>query len=144
MKILIFTEGTILMHKNAAGLNREEIVKQVENKEKSVHDYASYIPIGNAVAKTKSWQNQGTEIIYLTSRKSQKEIDEISEVLKQYNFPEGLLLNRKGNQEYKDIAEQIMPDILVEDDCESIGGTNEMTYTHIRSDLKSKIKSVPI
>lgn len=30
MRILIFTEGRIIMHKNAAGHSREEIVKQVE------------------------------------------------------------------------------------------------------------------
>ena len=33
-------------------------------------------------------------------------------------------------------------DIMIEDDCESIGGEIEMTYPHIRADLKSKIKSV--
>lgn len=144
MKILIFTEGTILMHKNASGLKREEIVKQVQDKKSSVHDYGSYIPVGNAVHKIKSWRNQGAEILYLTSRKTAKEINEISEVLRKYNFPEGQLLNRKDNQGYKDVAEEIMPDILIEDDCESIGGTDEMTYTHIRSDLKERIKSIPI
>ena len=29
-----------------------------------------------------------------------------------------------------------MPDVLIEDDCESIGGEKEMTYTNIREDLK--------
>ncbi|MBU1868283.1 hypothetical protein KJ608_02360 [Patescibacteria group bacterium] len=37
-----------------------------------------------------------------------------------------------------------MPDILVEDDCESIGGEQEMTYTHIRPSLKEKIKSAVV
>ena len=36
------------------------------------------------------------------------------------------------------------PDILIEDDCESIGGTAEMTYPHIREDLKPKIKSIVV
>jgi len=49
MRILIFTEGTIIIHKNAVGHTREEIVNQVEENEKSVYDYKSYIPIGNAV-----------------------------------------------------------------------------------------------
>jgi hypothetical protein len=31
MKILIFTEGSIIMHKNATGHSREEIVNQVES-----------------------------------------------------------------------------------------------------------------
>ena len=36
-KILIFTEGTIIVHKNAIGRSRKEIVKQVEENEKSVN-----------------------------------------------------------------------------------------------------------
>ncbi|MFA6407856.1 MAG: hypothetical protein WCW36_00040 [Candidatus Paceibacterota bacterium] len=144
MKIMIFTEGTILMHKNASGLTREEIVKQVQDEESSVHDYSFYIPVGNAVNKIKLWQDQGAEILYLTSRKRQEEIKEISGVLKKYDFPEGKLLSRKDEQEYKDVAEETVPDIFIEDDCESIGGINEMTYTHISSDLKGKIKSIPV
>jgi hypothetical protein len=30
----------------------------------------------------------------------------------------------------KNVAEKLMPDIFIEDDCESIGGTQEMTSTH--------------
>ena len=37
-----------------------------------------------------------------------------------------------------------MPDVLVEDDCESIGGEVEMTYPHIRPELKPRIKSVVV
>jgi hypothetical protein len=36
---------------------------------------------------------------------------------------------RRGKESYSDIAEAVMPDILVEDDCESIGGSNQMTIT---------------
>ena len=42
------------------------------------------------------------------------------------------------------MAERETPDILIEDDCESIGGEKEMTYPHIREDLKSKIKSLVV
>lgn len=51
MKIMVFTEGTILMHSSAIGVSRSERVKQVMQKETSVHDYASYIPNGNALEK---------------------------------------------------------------------------------------------
>ena len=37
-----------------------------------------------------------------------------------------------------------MPDILIEDDCESIGGKVEMTYTHIKPEVKRSIKSIPV
>jgi hypothetical protein len=49
MKILIFLHGTLIMHKSAEGKTREERVKQVMDGDPSVHDYASYIPVGNAV-----------------------------------------------------------------------------------------------
>lgn len=34
--------------------------------------------------------------------------------------------------------------VLIEDDCESIGGGPEMTYPHIRPEIKSQIKSIPV
>lgn len=144
MKLLIFTEGTILMHKNAFGHTREEIVQQVKVGEQSVHEYESYVPIGGAVEKLKNWQAQGLEIVYLTSRKSETEINNIQSVLDKYNFPKCNLEYRRENEQYNDVAERILPDILIEDDCESIVGVPEMTITHVKQDIKDKIKSVPI
>ena len=144
MKILIFTEGTIIMHKNAVGHTRDEIVKQVEQKEKSVHDYKSYVPVGNAVKKLQNWKNDGAEILYLTSRRKPEEIKQIQNVLKKFSFPDGQLLFRQKNEEYKDVAERIIPDVLIEDDCESIGGIDEMTITHVKPEIKKKIASIPI
>ena len=144
MKILIFTEGTILMHKMALGRPREKIVGQVKSKLKGVKNYVSYIPIGNAVSKIQTWQNQGAEICYLTSRRTPNEIEAIRNVLKNYNFPKGKLFYRKKNEQYKDVAEKLRPAILIEDDCESIGGEKEMTYPHIQIKLKQKIKLIPV
>jgi hypothetical protein len=144
MKILIFTEGTIIMHKNAINHSREEIVKQIKDKEKSVHDYNLYIPIKNAVKKIDKWKNQGGEILYLTSRKKINEIKNIKNILKKYNFPDSQLLFRQENEKYKDLVEKIIPDILIEDDCESINGINDMTITHVKPKIKEKIKSIPV
>jgi hypothetical protein len=47
MKVLIFLHGTLIMHKNAEGKTREEIIKQVKAQEESVRDFASYVPVGN-------------------------------------------------------------------------------------------------
>jgi len=132
------------MHKAGVGLKREEIVKQVENQEASVKDYSNYIPIGNSVKKLESWKKQGAKVFYLTSRKSKTEIAQIKKVLKKYYFPEGELLFRKTNEDYKDVAERIMPDILIEDDCESIGGIKEMTITNVKPEIKKRIKSLAI
>ena len=128
MKILIFTEGTIIMHPS----------------EDSLQDFANYLPIGQAVNKIKQWVKQGNEIIYLTSRTKPEEVSAIQNVLNKYQFPQGGLLFRKSGQEYKDLAEQVKPDILIEDDCESIGGAEEMTITHINPVIKQQIKSIPV
>ena len=68
----------------------------------------------------------------------------IQAVLKKFNFPDGQFLFRRKDEEYKDVAERIIPDILVEDDCESIGGINEMAITHVKPEIKKKIKFIPI
>ncbi len=144
MKILVFTEGTILMAGNAMGHTREEIVRQVVEKEESVHDYGKYIPVGNAVKKLITWKRNGANLMYLTSRVKFEEIEQIKDVLSIYNFPEGELFFRQEGEDYKDVAERVVPDILIEDDCESIGGEIEMTYPHIRSDIKINIKSITV
>jgi hypothetical protein len=166
MKILVFTEGTILMHLSGRNVNREERVKQsqaadIQREERniayddnvlppsvekgSVYDLASYIPLGNAVSKLTSWEKQGATISYLTSRRIKSEIETIRQILKKYDFPKvSNLYYRKQDEDYKDVAERIMPDILIEDDCESIGGKKEMTYTHINPRAKERIKLISV
>ncbi len=145
MKLLVFTEGTIIMHKNAKGLSREDIVEQSKQRNyRSLTDWCSYIPIGNSVNKMANWKDGGMEIFYLTSRILTDEIKTIQVVLKKFHFPEGKLLYRNAGEEYKDVAERLLPDVLIEDDCESIGGRKKMTYTHIRTDLQEKIRLLSI
>lgn len=132
------------MHKTAMGHSREEVVKQVGNEQESVHDYKSYVPVGDAVKKLRHWRKDGAEILYLTSRRKPKEIKNIEDVLKKYGFPDGQFLFRRKAEEYKDVAEKNIPDVLVEDDCESIGGRDKMTIAHVKPEIKRKIKSIPI
>jgi hypothetical protein len=160
MKILVFTEGTILTHKRWIGIPREEVVKQVkkwsslskEELEKlqktgcapSPGYFAALVPIGNCVRKIETWKNQGATIVYLTSRRKPEEVNAIKKILDKYKFPEGELLFRKEGEDYKDVAEKVMPDIIIEDDCESIGGEEEMTYPGIRPELKPRMKSIVV
>ncbi len=132
------------MHSAGIGYSREEIVKQVEENEPSVKNYGSYVPVGKAELKLKGWIEQGAELLYLTSRRKAEEIRQIRNVLDKNNFPKGELVFREQDEEYKDVAERIKPDILIEDDCESIGGQKEMTYPHIKPEMKKEIKSVVI
>ena len=132
------------MHKSAESKTREERVKQVLSSDPSVHDYISYIPVGNAVEKLKSWQTQGAEILYLSSHETAEDVEKDKSVLEKYDFPKGQVYYRQNGESYKDIAEKIIPDVLIEDDCESIGGEKEMTITFVKSEIKQKIKSIII
>ncbi len=127
MKILVFTEGTII---------REE--KDVKGR------MVGGWKIAEAPKKLATWQAQGAQIVYLTSRRRELEIEAVRRVLSQNGFPGGELFYRREREEYKDVAERLMPDMIVEDDCEGIGGEVQMTYPHIRPDLKSRIKSVVV
>lgn len=132
------------MHRMAVGKTREEIVQQVINKEAAVDDRASYIPIGGAAEKLREWHNQGAIIFYLTSCKKLENIAAINAVLQKYGFPKGALEYRHSGEEYKDVIERIMPDVYIEDDCESLGGADEMASTNLSPDAKARIKTIII
>jgi hypothetical protein len=146
MKILVFLHGTTIMHKDAKGLTREEIVKQVMEGDESIHDYALYIPVGNAVKKLQEWKGQGAKICYLSSHKNAGDVEKDKFVLKKYAFPDGQIFYRQNREEYKDVVERIrpLPDVIVEDDCESIGGKAEMVYPNLKPELKTRIKSIVV
>lgn len=144
MKIMVFLQGTIIMHSTGVGVSRVERVKQSKQAEPAVLDYATYAPIGNAVEKLKEWESKGTEIVYLSSNDNQNYVDLDQQILEKYNFPTGEVFWRQNNQSYVQIVEEVMPDVLIEDDCESIGGEKEMIYPHINIELKAKIKSVVV
>lgn len=128
IKIMAFTEGTVLGPKSFF----------------QFFNCSSYIPIGSCIDKMKQWEEQGAEIIYCTSRKRPKYRSAIAAILARNHFPGTRLYYRIGSQKYSDITEEILPDILIEDDCKSIGGQWQMCITHVRPEIKSKIKSIVI
>ncbi len=123
---------------------RENRVKQVVDGDESVQDFAAYIPVGHAVRKTQTWRDQGAEILYLSSHEKAEDVEKDKTVLRNHGFPNGEVFFRHRGEQYSEIAERVLPDVLIEDDCESIGGEENMTYPHIRSELKDRIKSVVV
>lgn len=145
MKILVFTEGTAIMHAAAMSKTREQRVQQVVANDPTVANFRTYVPNGNVVAKLTAWKNQGAQLHYLTSRTIPQEVADIKLVLEKYHFPDHRNLHiRLQEQTYAQVAEQIMPDVLIEDDCESIGGEAEMTYPHLSPAGKKQIKSIVV
>jgi hypothetical protein len=144
MKIMVFLHGTTIMHAAAVGRTREERVKQVLDLNKSLFDFASYFPVDNAVKKLQAWRQQNAEIVYLSSHRKIEDIEIDESVLRTHSFPEGQVFFRHNDEQYKDVAERVLPAILIEDDCESIGGEKEMTYPLIKPELKARIKSIVV
>lgn len=143
MLILVFTEGTLLAHREWAGLSRTEAVSAVRERLEPL-DYTGSVPVGNAVDKLHTWARQGAQIAYLTSRTDAREISIIGDILQNFGFPAGEVYFRRKGETYADIAGRLQPDVLIEDDCESIGGEAEMTYPHIQPQLKARIKSIVV
>ena len=144
MKIMVFLHGTAIMHKAGLGETPTERGKQVEENEPSVHQYEKYVPVGDANKKIKKWWEQGAEIVYLSSHQDDESVRKDIQVLSNFDFPDAPVLYRHGKETYADIAERFTPDILIEDDCESIGGEPEMTYPYINSQKKKLIKSIVV
>lgn len=125
--IMIFVEGTILKPKSFF----------------SLYSLKSYVPIGNAVSLISGWEEQGAEIVYCTSRRG-TQANEIAELLRKYNFGGTRLYYRDKKERYKDIVEAVKPDVLIEDDCRSIGGSWQMCITHVEPEIKKTIKSIVV
>jgi hypothetical protein len=51
---------------------------------------------------------------------------------------------RARGEGYADVALRVRPDVIVEDDCESIGGSSEMTYPALPEQARARIASVVV
>ena len=122
---MIFAEGTILKPKSLF----------------SFFNHRAYSPIGNVVDRIGAWHKQGAQILYCTSRRG-KQAEEIARLLQRFGFAGSGLYFRAKRQKYKDIIEDVKPDILIEDDCKSIGGSWQMCITHVSPEIKSGIRSI--
>lgn len=144
MRILVFLHGTTIMHAAGAGMSREECVRQVRERHPSARDYAAYVPVGGAVEKLRRWHAQGAEIAYLSSHREPEDVAKDAAVLRRYGFPAGEVFSRQAGEDYGAAAERARPDVLIEDDCESIGGAVEMTYSKLRPELQSRVMSIVV
>jgi hypothetical protein len=141
---MVFLHGTTIMHRGAVGRSRDERVRQVEERNASVLDFAAYVPIGQSHQKVRSWHAQGAEIVYLSSHRKVEDVEKDRMVLREHQFPGGEVYFRQPHETYADIAEKVMPDLLIEDDCESIGGEPEMTYPQIPALVRQTIKHITV
>lgn len=125
MKIMIFAEGTTFDTKLPLCLFSKR----------------GYRPIGNAVRIVNGWYDRGDEI-FLCSYLPRKRMRLIRSVVDFYGMRVTELLCRDKGERYADLVERVMPDVLIEDDCRSIGGLKECCITGVREELKRSIRSV--
>ncbi len=124
---MVFLHGTSIMHASAIGQARTARVRQVMNKDPAVLDYGSYVPTEGAVAKLTAWQRRAAQICYLSSHRTASAAAIDKSVLAAHAFPAGTLYYRAHGESYADVVRRWSADILVEDDCESIGGRAHTT-----------------
>lgn len=144
MRILVFLHGTTIMHRAALGHSRVQRVDQVRQREPSVANYSAYVPVDEAVAKLQRWQHQGADISYLSSHRNPENVARDASVLERFGFPPGELVFRQEGETYADVARRVMPVVLIEDDCESIGGDVEMTYPHLQPEDQARITGIVV
>lgn len=126
-KIMIFTEGTILKPKHNNFFSRISMTK--------------YIPIKNAIETLKKWQEEGFEVIYLTSLKT-KGAMRMAQRLDELGFTGSMVGYRQKRQDYATLIKEELPDILIEDNAKSVGG--HMCYDELTDDIKKQIKHIVV
>jgi hypothetical protein len=142
VRLLVFLHGTTIMHPGAAGRERAERVAQSKvGSGHGLEDFGAYVVIGQAADKLRAWAAQGAQISYLTSHREQNDIEMDAEVLHRHGFPPGPILARRPGENYGQVVEREMPDVLVEDDCESIGA-EEIAYAQVGAAKRAHIRSI--
>jgi hypothetical protein len=125
MRVMVFLHGTAIMHATAAGQPRTERVRQSRGRSASVLDFASYLPTEAAVSKVRAWARHGAQICYLSSHRAIADVQFDQQVLAAHGFTPGVVFFRGQDGTYADVVRRSGADVLIEDDCESIGGTGQ-------------------
>ena len=100
-----------------------------------------YRPIGKAREIINALYEQGNEI-YLCSYVRDSRSRFIRKIMDHYGVRYTDILCRNNKESYSDLVEQLCPDILIEDDCSSIGGEKKWCITGVNGVIRANIKSV--
>ena len=100
-----------------------------------------YKPIGNAVNTVNALYDAGHQI-YLCSYVRKLRYSFIKSIVDFYGMNYTEILCRGKSEKYSEIVERLKPDILIEDDCKSIGGLKECCITDVKEEIKKDIQSI--
>jgi hypothetical protein len=124
---LVFLHGTAIMHATAVGQPRAGRVRQSRKRDPAVLDFAGYVPAEGALDKVHTWLRRGAVICYLSSHQNAADVELDRSVLRRCGLPAGTVFWRQPGESYGDVARHAQADVVVEDDCESIGGGGQTT-----------------
>lgn len=125
MRIMVFIEGTTFYTKPVLFLFTK----------------CGYKPIGNAVQSVNRLYDEGHEI-YLCSYVRKSRYGFIKSVVDFYGMRYTDILCRDKGETYSEIVERLKPDVLIEDDCKSIGGLKACCITDVKKEIKREIQSI--
>ena len=124
-RIMIFIEGTLFYTKPFLFLFSKK----------------GYKPLGNSIRTVNDLFDKGNEI-YLCSYVLKNRYVFIKAIMDYYKINYTQILCRDKGEKYSDLVERVRPDILIEDDCASIGGEKEWCITNVSEDIGTNIKSI--
>jgi len=142
MKVGVLLHGTAIMHAAAAGVERGECVQQVRRRDPSVADFASYLPTPGTTDKLAAWARRGAILIYLSSHRRQNDIRADESVIRRHRFPPGPVHGRQEGEDYGPLVDRLGLDVLVEDDCESIGGAAQTCAAQLSPAGRQSVRCV--
>ena len=64
--------------------------------------------------------------------------------LDELGFTGSMVGYRQKNQDYATLIKEELPDILIEDNCLSVGGEQNMCYNLLSDELKKEIKHIVV
>jgi hypothetical protein len=114
----------------------------VRRRDPSVADFASYIPTPGTATKLAAWDRHGATIVYLSSHRRRGDIRADNSVIRRYRFPPGPVHGRQEGEGYGSLVTRLGLDVLVEDDCESIGGTAQTCAAQVSSAGRQSVRFV--
>jgi hypothetical protein len=144
LKILVFLGGTTLIDRNLIAPTREEMVRRSIDRDKIGGLSGDVVPIGGCVSKLRRWKESGAEIVYFSATRKPESLEKTKLTAKLWGFPGGEFYFRGPTRSYAEVAEEILPDVIVEDDCESIGGKKEMIYPNLKPEFRARISSIVV
>jgi hypothetical protein len=142
MRVGVFLHGTSIMHAAAAEVAREERVAQVLRHDPSVRDFASYVPTPGTTEVLAAWERTGAKLVYLSSHRREDDVQTDESVIARHGFPAGPVHGRLAGEDYGSLVERLELDVLVEDDCESIGGAAQTCAAQLSPEAKRATRCI--